>query len=153
MLGAITTRFDAQRALEYLDGIGETLPVYGADGVAHPGWLLRRANRILAANVTLGPWIHVGSDVRLFDRVHDGERVLTDASVIRVWERHGHKFVTLDVLITAGDVRDGAGCDANRAHRDLRTSVPRIGLKVRGSFSRRSNPLASWPCGQSGGSS
>ena len=30
-------------------------------------------------------------------------RVLTDASVIRVWERHGHKFVTLDVLITAGD--------------------------------------------------
>ena len=102
-LGAITTRFDARRAVEYLDGIGETLPVYRADGVAHPGWLLRRANRILAANVTLGPWIHVGSDVRLFDRVHDGERVLTDARVIRVWERHGHKFVTLDVVITAGE--------------------------------------------------
>ena len=91
------------RAVEYLDGIGETLPVYRADGVAHPGWLLRRANRILAANVTLGPWIHVGSDVRLFDRVHDGERVLTDARVIRVWEGHGHKFVTLDIVITAGE--------------------------------------------------
>ena len=92
-----------ERAVEYLDGIGETLPVYRADGVAHPGWLLRRANRILAANVTLGPWIHVGSDVRLFDRVHDGERVHTDARVVRVWERRGHKFVTLDVVITAGE--------------------------------------------------
>ena len=59
-------------------------------------------NRILAANVTLGPWIHVGSDVRLFDRARRRAR-LTDARVIRVWERHGHKFVTLDVLITAGD--------------------------------------------------
>jgi hypothetical protein len=102
-LGAITTQYDAQRAIEYLDGIRETLPVYRDDAVAHPGWLLRRANRILAANVTLGPWIHVGSDVRLFARVHDGERVQTDARVVRVWERRGHKFVTLDVVITAGE--------------------------------------------------
>ena len=102
-LGAITTRFDAQRAVEYLDGIGEMLPVYRAERVAHPGWLLRRANRILAANVTLGPWIHVGSDLQLFARVHDGERVHTDARVVRVWERSDHKFVTLDVVITAGE--------------------------------------------------
>jgi hypothetical protein len=102
-LGAITTRFDAHRATEYLDGISETLSVYRDDGVAHPGWLLRRANRILAANVSLGPWIHVGSDVRLFDRVHDGERVCTRARVVRVWDRRGHKFVTLDVVVGAGD--------------------------------------------------
>jgi acyl dehydratase len=102
-LGDITTRFDAQRAVEYLDGIRETLPIYRDDAVAHPGWLLRRANRILAANVTLGPWIHVGSDVRLFARVHDGARVRTTARVVRVWERRGHKFVTLDVVITAGE--------------------------------------------------
>ncbi len=102
-LGAITTRFDARRAVEYVDGISETLPVYREDGVAHPGWLLRRANRILAANVMLGPWIHVGSDVRLFARVHDGEQVRTRAQVTRVWERRGHKFVTLDVIVTAGE--------------------------------------------------
>ena len=94
---------DAQRAVEYLDGIREPLPIYPHDGVAHPGWLLRRVNRILVANVTLGPWIHVGRRGAALARVHDGERVHTDARVVRVWERRGHKFVTLDVVITAGE--------------------------------------------------
>ena len=41
--------------------------------------------------------------MHLFDRVYDGERVCTRARVTRVWERRGHKFVTLDVVITAGE--------------------------------------------------
>ncbi len=125
-LGAITTRFDARRATEYLDGISETLPVYRTDGVAHPGWLLRRANRVLAANVTLGPWIHVGSDVRLFDRVHDGERVCTRArpsdlgttrAQVRSAGRRGER----------GRSTRGARRHADRAHRDLRAALARTG--------------------------
>ena len=46
-----------------------------AERIAHPGWLLRFANAVLARNVVLGPWIHVSSDVTMLGLVHDGERV------------------------------------------------------------------------------
>jgi hypothetical protein len=104
-LGSVDTVFEAARAAEYLDAISETRPEYAAAGTAHPGWLLRRANRVLAANVALGPWIHVESDVRLYGTVGDGEPVSTRARVQRVWEHREHRFVTLDVLVLAYDER------------------------------------------------
>ena len=51
-----------------------------ADGVPRredraPGWLLRRANRILSRNVEMGPWMHVESTVQQLDLVfHEGPR-------------------------------------------------------------------------------
>jgi hypothetical protein len=102
-LGTVTKRFDAVTAKTYLDGIGERLPIYEDDGIAHPGWLLRRANRLLAANVELGPWIHVESDVTNVGLVHDDDVVSTRGRVSRVWERSGHKFVELDVLVAVDD--------------------------------------------------
>jgi acyl dehydratase len=104
-LGSVETVFRSDRADEYLDAIGERLPLYREGAIAHPGWLLRRANRVLAANVTLGPWIHIESDLRLFRTVRDGEHISTGARVARVWERRGHKFVTLDVAVTTGDAQ------------------------------------------------
>ncbi len=102
-LGTVTKRFDADTAKTYLDGIGEHLPIYEDEGIAHPGWLLRRANRLLAANVELGPWIHVESDVTNLGLVRDGDVVSTRGRVARVWERSGHKFVALDVLVTVDE--------------------------------------------------
>jgi acyl dehydratase len=102
-LGTVTKRFESDAAAQYLDGVGERLPIYRADGIAHPGWLLRRANRLLAVNVELGPWIHVESAVRNFGVVHDGEVVSTRGKVTRVWERSGHKFVLLDVVVAVED--------------------------------------------------
>ena len=104
-LGSIESAFDAAKAAVYLEQIGETLPLYRNERIAHPGWLLRRANRILAANVALGPWIHVESEVELYDLVHDGDDVSTRGHVRNVWEAKGHKFVTLDVLVAAGGTR------------------------------------------------
>jgi acyl dehydratase len=105
MLGTVDTVFRASSALEYLGAIGETLPLYREASVAHPGWLLRRANRVLADNVSLGPWIHVESDVRLFGVARDGDGVSTRARVRDVWERRDHKFVSIDVLVVVGDER------------------------------------------------
>lgn len=96
--GHIEATFVAARAGEYLDDIRETLPVFRTDPVAHPGWLLRMANSILVANVTMGPWIHVGSDMHLLRPVGHGDRVETRALVSDVRERKGHHFVDLDVL-------------------------------------------------------
>ncbi len=116
----MTKRFDARAAKTYLDGIGETLPIYGDEGIAHPGWLLRRANRLLAANVELGPWIHVESDVTNLGLVHDGDVVSTTGRVTRVWERSGHKFVGLDVFV-AVDERPVAYVDHTAIYEPRRT--------------------------------
>jgi len=100
VLGSLTDVFDARLAASYLADVRETLPLYAT--VAHPGWLLRFANSILARNVVLGPWIHVSSDVALLGVLGDGEPVDVRACVLDEFERKGHRFVTLDVAIDGG---------------------------------------------------
>lgn len=91
--------FHADRAAEYLADVGETLPLYTRERVAHPGWLLRMANEVLGNNVTLGPWIHVSSDVQHHSVLADGETVCARAVVVAEWEHKGHRFVRLDVVV------------------------------------------------------
>jgi acyl dehydratase len=102
VLGTIEAGFHADRAGEYLDDVGERLPLYRDQSVAHPGWLLRFANAILVANVKLGPWIHVGSDVRFHDVVSDGDLVEVRARVLDEHARKGHRFVVLTVGVSVG---------------------------------------------------
>jgi len=94
--------FHADPAAEYLAEVGESLPLYTDERVAHPGWLLRDANRVLSTNVRLGPWIHVESITQHHGVVHDGDTIHTRATVTREWERKGHRFVELDVGVFAG---------------------------------------------------
>ncbi|MCZ7525649.1 MAG: hypothetical protein M5U14_04235 [Acidimicrobiia bacterium] len=102
-LGTVEATFRAERAPEYLDDVREGLPLYRTEGLAHPGWLLRFANHALAANVVLGPWIHVASEVRNWAAVRDGRRVAARGRVAELFERKGHRFVVLDVLMVADD--------------------------------------------------
>ena len=60
---------------------------------------------MLVANARLGPWIHVSSAVRHLGLVHDGDQLSTRARLTDDFERKGHKFVVLDVLIVADLVR------------------------------------------------
>lgn len=101
-LGFPAHTFVADRAGEYLADVRESLPLYAAERVAHPGWLLRDANYVLSSGVRLGPWIHVESVTQHLDVVRDGERVSARALVTGEWERKGHRFVALDVLLLAG---------------------------------------------------
>jgi hypothetical protein len=87
----------------YLDSVNEPLPLFRDTGLAPPGWLLRRANDVLVHNVTLGPWIHVESRIRHLGAVPDGQVVSTRANVADHYERKGHRFVELDVLMLVGD--------------------------------------------------
>jgi acyl dehydratase len=104
-LGSLEFGFHADHAPEYLSDVGDTLPVYTDKAIAHPGWLLRTANFVLAANVRLGPWIHVSSAVQHHGVVRDGDQLSTRARVLDVFERKGHKFVALDVAIVVNDER------------------------------------------------
>lgn len=115
---AVGTRFtlparpvDRDDQQSYLADVRDALPLFVAAQVAHPGWLLRLANRVLAGNVALGPWIHVGSEVRHRSVAAYGETVGARAVVTDEWERKGHRFVTLDVSLVAptdGTERDVA---------------------------------------------
>ena len=105
VLGSLEFGFHADKAGAYLDDIGETLPLFREEGIAHPGWLLRSANYVLAENVRLGPWIHVSSAVTHFGLAHDGDDLTTRARVTDQFEKKGHRFVVLDVLIVAAGDR------------------------------------------------
>jgi hypothetical protein len=67
-----------------------------------PAALLTLSNHLLMRNVRLGPWIHVASDVRHFSLAHDGDRVSVRGRVAERFERKGHQFVVLDILVVAG---------------------------------------------------
>jgi acyl dehydratase len=73
----------------------------GSGSCAHPAILIALANEIFVKNYTLGPWIHVSSEVRKFSPARDGERLYTTAKVEDRFERKGHEFVVLDVVIAA----------------------------------------------------
>lgn len=102
-LGTWEVGWHADRAGEYLRDAREELPLYEREGVAHPGWVLRLANTTLAANVVLGPWIHVGSEVTHHGCITDGAKVACRGSVTAEYERKGHQFVELDLLVLADE--------------------------------------------------
>lgn len=101
VLGSLDATFVADKTLGYLEDVRDPLTLYREQRIAHPAWLLRWANWILAANVTLGPWIHVSSDIAHHGVVHDGADVSVRARVGELFERKGHRFVGLDVLWVA----------------------------------------------------
>jgi acyl dehydratase len=70
---------------------------------AHPGWLLSRANLILAANYALPPWIHVTSAVQNYG-AHKKECPVETRGLVRErFERKGHHFIVLDLGLFAED--------------------------------------------------
>jgi acyl dehydratase len=105
VLGSVGAGFHADRADEYLSEVADELPLWRDERVAHPGYLLRSANLILSSNVKLGPWIHVSSECRHFALVRDGDHWSTRGHVADCYERKGHKFVDLDLLVVANDTQ------------------------------------------------
>lgn len=106
-LGTVEATYDARvKAARFCDEIGDDWGGYfGPGAVGHPGVLIRYANSALALNVLLNPWIHVSSDITHFSLVRDGDVVSTRGRVASLFERKGHKFVDLDLLMVANGER------------------------------------------------
>ena len=98
VLGAVHHQADMEAARRYIAAINDERRPEGAIPF---GWLLLDANEVLVANVTLGPWIHVQSDIRVRRPVADGVPLETRAVVTNEYERKGHRFVELDVITLA----------------------------------------------------
>jgi acyl dehydratase len=67
--------------------------------------LLNLSNRVLMANVRLNPWIHASSEIQHFSPAASGEELAVRAKVAANFERGGHRFVTLDIVILSAGGR------------------------------------------------
>jgi len=94
-------RVTDEYAEEYLRTVRETEPFYARENLVHPGTILHIGNWVLRHNVVLGPWMHVGSTVQHFAAAHIGDELSARAVVTANYERKGHRFVELDVLVYA----------------------------------------------------
>jgi hypothetical protein len=94
-------RVGTEEARRYLRDIGETLPLYSAEDLVHPGQILHIGNWALRHNVVLGPWMHVGSRIEHFAAARIGEELSARALVTANYDRKGHRFVELDALVYA----------------------------------------------------
>jgi hypothetical protein len=92
-------RVGAEEARHYLGAVGESLPLYAAESLVHPGQILHIGNWALRHNVILGPWMHVGSRIEHFAAARLGEELSARALITANYERKGHRFVELDVLV------------------------------------------------------
>jgi len=104
-LGTLAEELDLPDA-PMLESLDERLPIYfGSQAVAHPFALLRLSNQVLMSNFKLGPWIHAASDLINWSAARDGEHLSVRARIAECFERKGHEFVVLDVLIVANGDR------------------------------------------------
>ena len=95
-------RVTDEYAEQYLRTVREIAPLYARENLAHPGTILHIGNWVLRHNVVLGPWMHVGSKVQHFAAAHISDELSAHAVVTANYERKGHRFVELDVLVYAG---------------------------------------------------
>jgi acyl dehydratase len=111
-LGIRPLTIDRAMLSTYLDEIRETDPIYRAEGLAHPGQILRLANQALVQNVVLGPWIHVGSKMRHHAAARVGEQLTLRSRVTANVVNKGHAIVEFDAIVIA----DGARTVTEIAH-------------------------------------
>lgn len=99
VLGTVAGSYHAGAAPAFLDEIHEDLDAFAGGALAHPGWLIRFANAAVAANVALGPSIHVESAATHLGSVTDGTELRFRSRVADEYERHGHRYAVVDGLL------------------------------------------------------
>jgi acyl dehydratase len=104
-LGIAPHIIDRAALAAYLDAISETEPLYRAEGIIHPGQILRLANQALLQNVVLGPWIHVGSTIRFHALARVGEKLTVRARITSNTVSKGHATVVFDAIVVADNAR------------------------------------------------
>jgi hypothetical protein len=72
---------------------------------AEPRRLLQFSNEILMQNFKLGPWIHAASEVTNWSAALPGEDISARGRIHDRFERKGHEFVVVDVMLIANESR------------------------------------------------
>lgn len=69
----------------------------GAGGYANSSFLLGLTNWVFAANVALGPWVHLETKFQHYAPVPKGSELFVEANLVDLFDKKGHEFVDLDV--------------------------------------------------------
>lgn len=101
-LGTLREMYTRQEGLEHIAAVRDDAALYDDGRIANAGWLLRRANYVLADNVKLGPWIHVESDISFHSLLRDGDELEVRAVVAENVDTKGHLMVVLDTQMLSG---------------------------------------------------
>lgn len=101
-LGTIDACFEPAAAAAFVSAMQDTHACYG-EGVTHPAWLLRQANLVVDANLALGPWIHVGSELINRRRCRNGEALRVRARFVDLYTRKGSDYADLDVALVGAE--------------------------------------------------
>ncbi len=104
-LGMTPISMTGPRLVQDLQDLGETNPIYAADQIVHPGMVLRCCNWALSHNVLLPAWIHMGSTVQNLGIATVGDTLNIRARIIGNYERKGHKWVELDAMVVANEIK------------------------------------------------
>ncbi len=123
-LGTFSMEADAELVAAYLRDVRETDGLYSREGLVHPGTVLRMCNLALLRNVLLGPWIHVGSAVQNFSVARVGETLIARPRVAENYERRGHLFVELDILVLSEGARPVAQVRHTAIYRPRQLAQP-----------------------------
>src|SRR6185503_13834893 len=85
----------------WCEDVRDDLPLYreGAAPLLHPGFVLRQANLVLRNRFLLPAWIHVASRIAFRATLHAGSAYEVRAIPEEKWQRKGHEFVRLYVVI------------------------------------------------------
>ncbi len=67
--------------------------------------LLQFSNEILARNFQLDPWIHTASEIVNWSSAHPGDTIAARGRIQDRFDRKGHEFVVLDVMLIANGDR------------------------------------------------
>lgn len=73
--------------------------------VAEPRQLLQFSNEILVRNFELGPWIHAASEITNWSAARTGDEISARGRIHDRFDRKGHEFVVLDVMLIANGNR------------------------------------------------
>jgi hypothetical protein len=104
-LGMEPLEVTAQCQRHSISDVRETDPIYATEGIVHPGTILRCCNWALTHNVILPAWIHMGSIVQNLGVAVVGDSLNVRAKVTKNYEHKGHKWVELDALVLANEVK------------------------------------------------
>ena len=83
----------------------ETDPLYLREGIVHSGTVLRCCNWALSHNVVLPAWMHMGSTVQNHGIARVGDTLNVRAHVTKNYEHKGHKWVEIDALVIANEIK------------------------------------------------
>lgn len=102
-LGSHTFETPGDWASDFLKDMRESELLYERDGIIHPGQIVRMFNWAVIDNVSLVPWLYVGSTVNHLAAAMVGQPLTVRAQVTKNHERKGHKLLELDAVVMSAD--------------------------------------------------